>query len=169
MDEHRQIDPAEPPDQAVQPSGVVEVAVAADDGLDARGVDLQAAHVLDHPVGGGAGIEEDLVLGAVLGPRDQDRKAVLGQQSHRSVSAFHGGDRLASADPHRCTVGRSLIRHENVGDVVHERGYGHRVDRLQVEEHSGLEVVQHLQIGLVQMRLVCVVSAHYESLSCRQA
>jgi hypothetical protein len=27
--------------------------------------------------------------------------------------------------------------------------------------------VQHLQIGLVQMRLVCVVSAHYESLSCR--
>ena len=41
------------------------------------------------------------------------------------------------------------------------------VDRLQVEEHPGLEVVQHLQIGLVQMRLVCVVSAHYESLSCR--
>jgi hypothetical protein len=160
MDEHRQVGPPEPPDQAVQPSGVVEVAVAADNGLDARGVDLQAAHVLDHPVGGGAGIEEDLVLGAVLRPSDQDREAVLGQQGHRSVSAFHGGGRLASADPYRCAVGRSLVWHEDVGDVVHERGYGHRVDRLQVEEHPGLEVVQHLRTGSVQMGWVCLVSAH---------
>src|SRR5262249_15001808 len=34
VDEHREVDPAEPPDQAVQPGGVVEVAVAADDGLE---------------------------------------------------------------------------------------------------------------------------------------
>ncbi len=64
-------------------------------------------------------------------------------------------------------LGRSLIWHEDVGDVVHERGYGHGVDRLQVEDHPRLEVVQHLRIGQVQMRLVCVVSAHYDSLSCR--
>ena len=87
---------------------------------------------------------------------------MLGQQGHRSVSAFHGGGRLASADPDKCAVGRSLVWHEDVGDVVHQRGHGHRVDRLQVEEHPGLEVVQHLRTGLVQVRWVGVVSGHYE-------
>jgi hypothetical protein len=35
VDEHREVDSPEPPDQAVESGGVVEVAVAADDGLDA--------------------------------------------------------------------------------------------------------------------------------------
>ena len=76
---------------------MVVVAVAAHDGLDVRRVDLQAAHVLDHPVGAGAGVEEDLVLGTILGHRHQDREAVLGHQRFGGLAAFHRGRRLAAA------------------------------------------------------------------------
>ena len=48
-------------------------------------------------------------------------------------------------------MGRSLVRHESVGHIVHQRRHCHRVDRFEVEDHPGLEIVQHLGIGLVQM------------------
>jgi hypothetical protein len=48
---------------------VVEVAMAADDGLDAGGIDLQPVHIPDHPVGAGPGVEENLVPDAVVRPR----------------------------------------------------------------------------------------------------
>ncbi len=57
-------------------------------------------------------------------------------------------------------LGRSLIRHESVGHIVHQRRHCHRVDRFEVEDHPGLEIVQHLGIGLVQMGGGPVVGAH---------
>ena len=53
----------------VQAGGVVEVAVAADDGLEARRIDLEPVHVPDHPVGAGAGVVQDLVPGSRSWPR----------------------------------------------------------------------------------------------------
>ena len=43
MDQHRQVPPAKGADEARQPGGVVEVAVAAHDGLDAPRIPAQAA------------------------------------------------------------------------------------------------------------------------------
>jgi hypothetical protein len=57
-------------------------------------------------------------------------------------------------------VGRSLVGHEDVGDIVHQGRHRHGVDRLQAEDDPGLKVVQQLGIGLVQMRGAHVVDAH---------
>jgi hypothetical protein len=84
---------------------------------------------------------------------------VLGHQRIGGVAAFHRGRRLAAAGESRRAVGRSLVGHEGVGDIVHQCRHRHGVDRLQVEDDPRLEVVQHLGIGLVQMRGARVVGA----------
>ena len=114
------------------------------------------------PIGGGAGVEEDSVVGAVLGHVHQDREATIGQRDLGDVAAFHGGRRPAATmeDGQRWPVSRSLIRHEGVGHIVHQRRHCHRVDRFEAEDHPGLEIVQHLRMGLVQMGGGLVVGAH---------
>ena len=102
------------------------------------------------------------MAGTVLGHVHQDREATIGQWDLGDVAAFHGGRLPAAAmeDGQRWPVGRSLIRHEGVGHIVHQHRHRHRVDRFEVEDHPGLEIVQHLGIGLVQMGGGHVVGAH---------
>ena len=52
--------PADRADQPVDPGGVIEVTVAAHDGLDRVRVDVQAAHVLGDAVRAGARVEQNL-------------------------------------------------------------------------------------------------------------
>ena len=85
---------------------------------------------------------------------------MLGHQRFGTLAAFHRGRRLAAAGESRRAAGRSLVRHEDVGDIVHQRRHRHGVDRLQAEDDPGLEVVQHLGIGLVQMRGAHVVGVN---------
>ena len=102
---------------------MVEVAVAAHDHLDGGGIDIQPAHVVDHTVGAHAGVEEDPVVDAGLGHGDQGREAVLGEEDIGDPAAFH--DRAgpqATVPAEGGPPGRSLVGHDHVGDVVHDRG-----------------------------------------------
>ncbi len=135
---------------------MVEVAVAADDDLDAGRVDVEAAHVLHHPVGARPGIEKDPVLAAVLGHSHQHREAVLGDQGLGGLASLHGR-RDAPARRHHGRPARGpLVGHEDVGDIVHQRGHHDRVDRFKIEDHRGLHLVQDL-VAVVSWR---VVGAH---------
>jgi hypothetical protein len=67
---------------------------------------------------------------------------------------------LAASGQSWRAAGRSLVGHQDVGDIVHQGRHRHGVDRLQVEDDPGLEVMQHLGIKLVQMRGAHVVGAH---------
>jgi hypothetical protein len=58
VDQHRQVRPAELADQAGQPGGVIEVAVAADDRLDNCRTLAQAAQVAGAPAGRDPGVEQ---------------------------------------------------------------------------------------------------------------
>jgi hypothetical protein len=88
VDQHRHARPADGPDQPVDPRGVIEVAVTADDGLDRGRVDAQAAHVLCHAIGAGPGVEQEPVLGARFSHRHQHREPVLGDQRVGSLPAL---------------------------------------------------------------------------------
>jgi hypothetical protein len=121
---------------------VVDVPVAAHDGLDGARVDAQAAHVLGDAVRAGAGVEQQPVIAPGPGHRDQHREAVLGDQDVGRLPAGHDAGRPPQggrAGPD----GRALAGHQGVGDVVHERGDHDRVDRLQPDLDGRLEVVQH--------------------------
>ena len=58
MDDHRQVRATEVPGEAVQARRVVEVTVTAYDGLDVLWIEVEAAHVLHHPVWAGAEVED---------------------------------------------------------------------------------------------------------------
>jgi hypothetical protein len=58
VDQYREVRPAELADQAGQPGGVIEVAVAADDRLDNCRILAQAAQVASAPAGRDPGVEQ---------------------------------------------------------------------------------------------------------------
>lgn len=59
VDQQGQIGAAERVHHAIQPCGVIEVAVAEHDRLNVLWRMVEAAHVFDESIGAGAGIEED--------------------------------------------------------------------------------------------------------------
>jgi hypothetical protein len=158
MDENGQVHCAQPPDQPVQARQVVEVAVAADDDLDAGRVDVKAAHVLHDTVGACPGIEKDPVLAAVLGHGHQHREAVLGEQRLGGLASLHGRHGAPVRRHHGRPARGPLVGHEDVGHVVHQRRHDDRVDRFKIEDRRGLHLVQDLlAVAVVSRR---VVSAH---------
>jgi hypothetical protein len=62
---------------------------------------------------------------------------MLGHQRLEGLAAFHRGRRPAAADESRRAAGRSLVGHQDVGDIVHQGRHRHGVDRLQVEDDPG--------------------------------
>ena len=75
MDHDRQAGPADRADEAVQAGGVVGVAVAEHDGLNAAQVDAEGAHVRDEPVRAQPGVEQQPVPAPASGDRDQGGEA----------------------------------------------------------------------------------------------
>ena len=133
VDQHRHVDLAEGADQSVEAGRVVHVAVAAHDGLDGGRIDVQLAHVAHDTIGAGTRVEEEAMLASALGHRDQHREAVLGDQRAGHLAVRHQRRRTPRAAAHADPAGRAQVRHQLVGDVVHQRGHHHRVDRLQVD------------------------------------
>src|SRR5262249_55625683 len=78
VNKNGEVNRPEPADQPVEASGVVKMAVTADDHLDHRGVYVKTAHVLADTVRTGARVEEDVVQVSVLGDRHQHRETMLG-------------------------------------------------------------------------------------------
>ena len=132
MDQHRQVRPTEAADQTVETAGMVEVAVAQDDRLQVAGIDLETAHVLHHPVRADAAVEQQPVGLPRGGHRQQHGEPMLRDELVGAEPAGHGRDRQAAGGrPGAASVGRPLIRHEEVVDVIDERGHGQGVHRLQ--------------------------------------
>jgi len=88
VDEHWEIHPPEPPDEPVEASGVVEVAVAAHDHLDGGRVDVEATHVVGDTIGADAGVEEDAVLTVALGDGHEKRQAREKTSHARALGAM---------------------------------------------------------------------------------
>ncbi len=90
-------------------------------------------HVVDNPVGADPGIEQHPVAAARLGELDQSRESVLGPRHVRDFALLRerrrGSDNteVAGAEP----LGRPLVGHEDVEDIVDKRGNRQRVDRLE--------------------------------------
>ena len=87
VDQHRQVRPAQPGDEPGQPGGVVEVAVAAHDRLDAGGIAAQAAQVVGAAVRGHAGVEQQPPHLAALAHLDQGGEPVLGERGVRHLAS----------------------------------------------------------------------------------
>ena len=141
VQQHRHVHAADRPDQAVDTRGVIEVAVAAYDGLDRGRVDVQAAHVLRDAVRAGARVEQEPVLTAGLGHRDQHRESVLGDQRVGNMPVRHQRRRPPRAAPRVRPPGRSLVGHQAVGGVIHQGDHDDRIHRLQVDLDGRLDVM----------------------------
>jgi hypothetical protein len=110
VDQHRQVRAPDGADQPVDARGVIEVAVAAHDGLDRGRVEPEGAHVLRYAVGAGARVEQEPVLSPVFSDGDQDGESVLRDERDRGLPVRHhrrGGPRdPAEAEaPRRALVG----------------------------------------------------------------
>jgi hypothetical protein len=121
---------------------VVEVAVAADDGLDVGGMPVEPAQVLDASVRGDPGVEEQTVDVGALAHLDQRREAVLRQGSVGCAAAVDGR-RLelrptgAEGCPEPEAGGRALVDQEHVDAVVTD---GHDLQLLDRLERQHLAV-----------------------------
>jgi hypothetical protein len=89
VDEHRHVRPAHRGDQAVDAGGVVEMAVAADDGFDRARIDVQPPHVLDDTARAGTGVEQQPVMAPALVHRDEHGESVLGDERVGCQAAHH--------------------------------------------------------------------------------
>ena len=135
VDQHRQVRPAELADQAGQPGGVVEVAMAADDRLDAGRILAQAAQVAGAPVGGHPGVEQQPAHPAALADLHQRGEPVLGQRHvSRLAPQYRRGLQQRCQPGHpgqREPLRRPLVRQQHVHDVVADRQHRQLIDRLE--------------------------------------
>jgi len=76
VDQHWHAGLTECADQPVDAGGVVEMAMAAHDGLNRAGVDVEAAHVLDHAVRAGASVVEQPTQLEATTPEDITSAAI---------------------------------------------------------------------------------------------
>ena len=102
---------------------MVEVSVRENDHLDVLRREIEASHVLDHPVRRDAGVEEEAV-NVIPGPYgDQSGESVLGAQRVNPRAGFeclHVDPRYFRAGEQRA-LGRALVRQQHVRHVVAER------------------------------------------------
>src|SRR5918994_3926167 len=142
VDEHGQSGGAEPIDQARQPGGVVEVAVAAHDHLDVTRVSAESPQVVHAAVGSEAGVEQQSVDAVALADLHQRREAVFSQRGvdglavleRRRVEQRNGAaQRAAQTQP----LGGALVDQEYVDGVVAHREHGHLVDRFERQHLAG--------------------------------
>jgi hypothetical protein len=89
VDEHRHVRPAHRGDQAVDAGGVVEMAVAADDGFDRARIDVQPAHVLDGTALPAARVEQQPVTAPAPVHRDEHGESMLGDEHVGRQAAHH--------------------------------------------------------------------------------
>jgi hypothetical protein len=68
---------------------VIEMTVTADNGLDGPRVGIEPAHVLNHAVGTGTGVEQDPVSIVSLAHGDERGEPVLGYQHVGSLVCVH--------------------------------------------------------------------------------
>jgi hypothetical protein len=66
---------------------------------------------------------------------------MLGHEAVGHLAARHDGRAAPGAAAHRDAPGRSLIGHEQMGQVVHQGGHNDRINWLQVDLDGRLNVV----------------------------
>ena len=101
MDYDREPGATKHPRESLHPGDVIPMAVAEHDHLDLPGVDAQPAHVLDHPVPGHAGVE-------------QERPFAPGLRSHRAPRTTDLLRALASSKDFAARVGLPTTAAERI-------------------------------------------------------
>jgi hypothetical protein len=126
VDDHRQVRAAEGVDQTVQAGGMVEVAVAEDDGLQVFGREAHPPHVLHESIRHGTRVVEDAALLDALPDGDQQREPMLRSRRVKRLATFQErgryAGRLTAAEAE--TFRRPLVLEKRVGHVVDEGGDG---------------------------------------------
>ena len=141
VQQHGQVARADPLDQPVHASDVVEVAVTEHDGFEAVGRDAQPVQVRDQSVGCDAGVVQHaattpVVLEfdeggvAVLRPQEVEGGASLGHIARNDRQRTGRAGQTPAAD--QATIGQ-----QHVGRVVDQGGQIHSIDRNEIHESHG--------------------------------
>ncbi len=135
MEQQRHVRTTDGVDEPVEAAGVIEVAVTHHDRFDTLRIDIEAAHVLDHPVGADPGVEEDPMLGPADVHRHERRVAVLGADDV-GAGTLEDAHRHGRAGVERRAANDLVARQEQVGDVVDEDRDRDPLDRRQRDREA---------------------------------